>query len=208
MTKPPVDESPEYDERRAADKRRELARVVRRGLASGGVRDRRSTDAIMAQFVVITPPELPPVSFDFADVTAEGGKSIKPGNVVFNLRKVMVAVAEGAVGIAGATMPWVVVVSVLLALNSLHEAMEVEIGQTEALVLAAMWKRRDARNMVRRANVPTLVNEELAAAKGKRRSLSRPDIELALKRLQDLRCVAAADGGRIRLRERVRVTYD
>lgn len=206
MPRSTVHEPIEYDEIRAAATRRKIARVVRHELAAGGVRDRRTTEAIMTQFVVVTGPELPTISLGLADVDEDGGRSIKPGNIVFNLRKLMVAVGEGAVGVAGASMPWVLVVSVLLALNSLHEAMEIEIGQTEALVLAAMWQRRDAHRTVKRASVQKFVNEALAAKK--KRPLGRSEIDAALVKLQQLRCIATADGGRIRLRERVNVKYD
>lgn len=206
MARSTVDSETEYDERRAGQKRREITRLVKRELAALDVLDKSMAAALVGRFVTVTPPALPPVSFEFASVDESGGTSVKPGNIIFNVRKFLVAVAEGAVGIAGApAAPWALVVSMLLVLQKLYEAMTVEIGRIEAIVLLALSKRRNIRTSIRRSDVVRLVNRDLTGKGGE--PVSRADIDAALAVLEKLRCIAATGRERIRLHEKVSLRY-
>jgi hypothetical protein len=68
------------------------------------------------------------------------GRSLKPGNLRFNLGTLLEAIAGGvSLGFAAVTVPIVAVFTGILAMRQLVRATEVELSEREALVIWAVW---------------------------------------------------------------------
>lgn len=167
---------------------------------------------IVDNFAYITAPERPSIDLGLVRAFAGGsggGRSTKPGNVVLNMRKLVVAIASGALTLVGATAaPWMLLLGGLVVWESLWSAAEIQLGESEAAVLWAMWISRDKdNNTVRKAEVAEVVNSELG--KCGKPALAQADIETALSRLKTIDCIAIAEDhpDSYWLREWVQISY-
>jgi hypothetical protein len=184
----------DFDEARRIQKRQEIIDVVQQTLRSHTPSADEPTAAIsiVSQLAEITAPEAPSIGFVRVYEGGDGGgRSTKPGNVRLNMKKLFVAVAGGALTLAGATAaPWMVILGGLVVWDSLWSSTQVELGEVEAAVLWALWSNRDDQDMVSKDGVFELVTAEL-------HKLDRPgftggQVDAALAKLRQLKCIESA----------------
>lgn len=202
-----------YDETRAEAKRRELRILMADALArAGGAEGLRVADIAADQFFAVTAPYSGSAHLEEVRMRPGGlggASSVKPGNVFLNLRKLIIAIANGTITVAGTMVtPWLAVLGALVVWDSLSSCLQLEIGDTQASVLWGMWVSRDAKTTVAKDEVATCVNRE--RARFERVSLGQGEIDLALEQLLRMGCIAhfANDPSRYWLREWVSVGYD
>lgn len=149
---------------RTADKTRELAAMMTRGLQAAGVQVAEPDAlAILDHFVTIQPPK---TSFTIGLAIMPsggrgGGTSIKPGNVRMNIRKLVNAIASGVLTIVGVVqVPWTALFGALVVWESLYSSVEVKLTETEASVLWTLWLLKDDRFTVAKDGLLSNVNSE------------------------------------------------
>ncbi len=202
-----------YDETKAEAKRQELRTLMAGafGPAGGDEADRLAAEAV-DHFASVTAPEagaLLATRTTLREGGLGGGTSTKPGNVVLNLRKLIVAIASGGLTIAGAlAAPWTVVLGALVVWDALWSCLQLEISDVQACVLCGLWTSRDERGTVPKQEVPEIVNRE--RAKFSRQPLADEEIDFAVRDLTKMRCIGESVGDPTRwwLREWVRIKYD
>lgn len=166
-----------------------------------------------AIFVSITPPKKEKDIIEFITIqkinTTPRATSRKPGNLLLSWRKLFdvgpdIGMAgAGAAGLAFAPMVSAVIVGLYIA-NKLLSASKEEFGETEALVLVALWNGRDGKDMI---------SEEsgLLKANGLRTEYALPvltDRQFAgtIDRLCEVGCISLK-GGVIHIKEKVNIKY-
>jgi hypothetical protein len=201
-----------YETEKADAKRVELETVLSRSFYEVGVEDpERLVGEVILAFTHITAPyyELPPVRMITMSAGGyEGGSSVKPGNVVLNLHKLVMAVASGTLTAAGsATTPWLLLPGALVIWDALYSSLRLDIGEVHACVIWALWISRDGDSTVGKADVLDTVNRERRIHG--RTELSRQEVDDALRDLVKMRCIEQSrqDNGRWWLREWVRIAY-
>jgi len=201
-----------YDEKKAEAKRQELRGLIAQTFehVSSDEAARLATE-VAKHFADVTPPywEPPPVQMVRL---SEGGRgratTTKPGNVVLNLRKLVVAIASGTLTIAGAmAVPWTLVVGALVTWDSLYSSLQLEISEIQGCVLWSLWKERDDGLTVAKAEVFDAVSRERTAFG--MQPLTPQEVEYALADLARMRCIKQSVNDRERwwLREWVTIRY-
>lgn len=158
----------------------------------------------------ITPPE---TQFLMEMITMRpgaggGGRSVKPGNIRLNLRKMIVALAGGtltAVGIASA--PWMAVLGALVIWDSVYSCLGADLDDGAASVAWTLWKHADDESTVAKEGLIDVVNAE--RAKHNQNPLTPQQVRQSLWTLEKMRCISTSKGDDSRwwLREWVRVKY-
>jgi hypothetical protein len=206
--------APEASVPKGVRKRATVGRATRRALKDRGISiDRKAADVLVQRFVVVEPPaDAPLTTIGFATVYEGGdggGKSTKLGNVRLKLKTFMTAVSGGVITVAGLSAPWMFPFGAWLLFESLLEAVRVDLGETEAAVLWALWQTRDKRTQhtVAKREIVTTVNRELRQVD--RPALTAAQIRDALAKLRDLACIGESrtEPDRYTLREWVEVKY-
>jgi hypothetical protein len=197
-------------------KHQELRTLIGEALQEIGLDDaERLADQVEAHYANVTPPsvevdiELPPTEM----VTVRpggrgGGVTTKPGNVVLNLRKLITAIASGALTIAGtAAVPWMLVVGALVTWDRLYSSAQLEINEVQACVAWSLWVSRDAAGTLAKVEVFDVVNRE--RENFGQQPLSVKEVDYALQDLERMGCIqqSRSDPDRWWLREWVRVRY-
>jgi hypothetical protein len=83
------------------------------------------------------------------------GASRKPGNIVMNWRKLIDVTPDVTIAAAGATggPAWLLPFIGLYIWNKLWCGAKVEFSKSEAIVILALWKNRDARKKMKKKMV-------------------------------------------------------
>lgn len=200
-----------YDEEMANAKRRELCELIEGSFEHLPTADsERLAAEVAGQFANVTPPYSEPLRVEMVTLRPGGrggGTSAKPGNVVLNFRKLVVAIGSGVLTVAGTmAVPWTLLIGALLTWERLWSSAEIAITEEQACVLWSIWQTRDERNTVSKADVAAAVNRERSEF-GKQ-PLNPREVETALEDLIGLGCIRQSrDPARWRLREWVRVKY-
>lgn len=161
--------------------------------------------------VVITPPGEEVVIIKYLRIGAggrDGGSSAKPGNVLLNLRKLVVAAASGVLTLSGGVLaPWLYVVGGLVIWDSLYSCLQIEVDETTAAVIWTLWKYADGENTIAKDGLLARVNAELKRHQG--RAVSQEQLQQSLQKLERMSTIATSrtDLTRWWLREWVRVRY-
>jgi hypothetical protein len=134
------------DTERATQKKAELVLVAEEVLTDclqfgDNVPDATSiamvSEKIVDNFIQNTPPGMPHMEFiTMSRGGYGGGKTTKPGNLVLNLRTLLVDLAEGiAIGAGAVSVPWLAPFAGIRILNKLWSRLNIEISEREAVVL-------------------------------------------------------------------------
>lgn len=194
----------------------ELTRLVNRTLiAVGDSPDFSVALEIVRHFVTVSPPE--------AEITTEitrdlmtlrpgghlGARSVKPGNVKLNMRKLVAAVAGGVFTTVGVLqVPWTAVLGALVVWDTLYSAATLELSEREAAVMWTLWQLKDENHTVSDAGLLEYVNA--TRKQFGRNELSRQELKDALTKLEQMGTIkrCSRDKSRWWLREWVRVAYE
>jgi hypothetical protein len=202
----------EYDEASAEAKRQEIVGQMADALEAAVGPDGHRLAAVAAEhFLTVTAPysDASPLGrITMLEGGAGGAQSVKPGNIVLNLRKLIIAAANGTITVISTmASPWLVLLGALVVWDSLWSCVVVRISEQHASVLWAMWVKRDERQTIAISDVPLSVNRE--RARFGRAPLADSDIALAIESLHRMRCIElfAPDPTRYWLREWVTLKY-
>lgn len=201
-----------YEEGKAEAKREELRRLIAPTFEHMPGDDAgRLAAEVTEQLADVTAPywEPPPLRMvTLSEGGRGGGTTTKPGNVVLNLRKLVVAIASGTLTITGAmAAPWALIVGALVTWDRLWSCLQLDISEVQACVLWSLWEARDDRDTVASADVVDAVNQERTAFG--RQPLSTQEVDDALDDLAKMGCIErfAGDSERWWLREWIRIKY-
>lgn len=151
----------------------------------------KAATEIIDNFIKITPPEREDLRMDFILLRQGGrggGRSVKPGNLLLDMRKLMTAIASGVlttVGIVGA--PWTAPFAALLLWDRLWAGLNIEINEREAILLWVMWNNRDLNNQVFEEGLIEKVNAALES--NGRPSISKQQMEDSLETLSKITAI-------------------
>jgi len=137
-----------------------------------------------------------------------GGITTKPGNLVLNLRTLLVDLAEViTIGAGAVNVPWLAPIAALRIWNKFWSRLNIKISEHEAVVLLTMWKNCDHNNHIADDGVLDLVNSELGS--NGRSSISRQELDDSLETLRRMKCIqrSASIKNKWWLREWVNVPY-
>jgi hypothetical protein len=122
------------------------------------------------------------------------GKSVKAGNLRFNLGKLFEsAVSSAGVYFTSVAHPIFAVFTGIVALRSLMKAATVEIEERDAWVLWALWISQQHSGASDSATILQRLNEE-GQRYGKAIDMSVKEVETRLERLEKIRAVRLRDG--------------
>ncbi len=210
----------EYDAEKAKEKTQELIEIAKSALLKychSHVLQASEQEAlegarcIVSNFVRVEPPEKEPQFFEFITMTEGGrggGRSVKPGNLFLNVRKLMTNIASSVLTITGTiALPWAAPFAALVIWNNVWSTLSVELSEREAAVLWTMWVDRDKDNCIPDAGLLERVNRELNI--NGRSVISQQELDDALDVLKKMGCIkrSAVDSKKWWLREWVRVSY-
>jgi len=178
--------------------------------ARGIAVDATTSAGFVQRFVVVTPPATAPATIEFVTLYEGGdggGKSTKPGNVRLRLKTLMSAIAGGTLTAAGISAPWMIPLGAWLVFESLWTAVRVDVSETEAGVLWALWLTRDELLTVPKGDIVRTVNRELRRID--RPQLTAAQVRDAVAKLREAGCIGDSrrDHDRYTLREWVEVKY-
>lgn len=202
----------EYDNDTARKKRDQLLAAIQAGsISSAFPEDARRT--ILDSFVEISPPQQEQLTIGLILIDPTSGppkgKSLKPGNVLLNWRKLFEVVPDVSLASLGApTLPIPLQVAIVLAAlyvsNKLVRGASEELSEAEAVTILALWKGRNARDQISDEDGFKQTNLE-------RRGYGLPPLSYrqysaAVDQLVVLGCIELNEGV-ISLVEAIRVTY-
>ena len=200
-----------YSEEKAEARRQELRAAVAASLDGVAGEDAaRLASEVVDHFASVTAPHWE-ARFELVTLRPGGlggGSTTKPGNVVLNLRKLVVAIANGAITIAGGlAVPWVLIVGALVVWDNLWSCLQLEIGDNQACVLWTLWNGRDEDRTFPKRDVQDAVNRE--RSRFGMQPLGAGEIDHAIGDLVRMGCIkdAVRDPGRWWLREWVSIEY-
>lgn len=181
----------DWDLEREREKNAELRQLLSQSLQENGFENGSPdalADAIADIFINTSPPEKPMAVIHFMTLNnlgTGGGRSTKPGNIKLNIGKLCKAIAQGTLTITGATqIPMTLPIAVLFVWNSLWKTAQVEISETEAVVLYVMWMHKDAQRDVETTGLTERCNQHLE--KYGRPKISDQDVKRALSTLESI----------------------
>lgn len=191
-------------------KAEELASAIRHALLARGMAvDEAFALGIVAHLAVITPPEVETFChlLTIREGGVGGGQSVKPGNIVLNMRKFVTAVASGVLTTVGVVeVPWTAIFGALVVWDSLYAGATAELSEAEASVVWTLWCLCDEGHTVADDGLLEAVNAE--RQKHGRPALTHRELQDALRKLERIGSIerSSENGSRWWLREWVRVS--
>jgi hypothetical protein len=199
-----------FDEKRAEVKRKELTYIVNGILQNYNIQNKEKISSIIIDRFVddITPPETELIRYklEMRPIGIGGGKSIKPGNILLNWRKLLVGASETILTVAGAVAtPWLIPFAGIVVLNTILSLSTIEITERHAAVIWTIWSNRDPKNCVEGKVIQKLVNKELQ--KYNRPKMNQKELDMVLKDLKKMKCIKEIEENKWCLQEKVKVSY-
>jgi uncharacterized protein YlbG (UPF0298 family) len=210
-----------FDEKKAEEKRKELTYIVNGILQNYNIQNKEEISSIIIDHFVddITPPETEHFVDDITPSETKllsrlvigpigigEGKSIKPGNILLNWRKLLVGVSETILTVTGAVaMPWLIPFAGLVVLDTILSLSTIEITERHAAVIWTIWSNRDLKNCVEGKAILKLVNKELK--KYNLPKMNQKELDTILEELKKLKCIKEIEENKWCLREKVKVSY-
>ena len=161
---------------------------------------------IVDKFCRIKEPEFkpPPIQYITLDSTKNTGSSIKPGNILLNMRKLLIDSSEIGLTVAGViATPYLIPLAALIVWNKVWSNIKVDLTEEHAMTIKLMWENRDTeRNWIEERTIFKLYNEYL---KSKNRNIILiEDFQKILSDLERMKCVEKSGEDNWWLREWVR----
>ena len=203
----------EFDFKKADEQKSQTAEQLSRLLKSQHLRFNHNVEFLgktILDCINFIPPEKPKISLDLVTLNPSGRggtKSIKPGNIVFNLGILIEGIANGTlIGASVCQIPWLAPFGLLLLYRSFLKASTIEITENEASLLYTMWVFRDKGcNKISQNNLREHINEILT--KYGRKVIMQKEVNISLNRLEKIGCIERSENNIWFLRERVIVKY-
>ncbi len=130
--------------------------------------------------------------------------TIKPGNIVLNMKKLLLDSSEIVLTIAGvAATPYLIPLAALIIWNKVWSNIKIDSGENQAIVIMLMWENRNVQdNTIEESNAYSLFNQYLKTKN--RNGLVIEDFRRVLTDLEKMKCIAKKDLTRWWLREWVK----
>jgi hypothetical protein len=128
--------------------------------------DDKAMDAIIDGFSMVNPPQFPKVEGRFELFTIHnegrgGGVSVKPGNIVFNWRKLVDNIPVIGLTFAGISAnPWLAILGGLVIWRQFYSQMRIEIDKNHAITLYTLWTERGRGNKINEERARDLTNKK------------------------------------------------
>lgn len=167
-----------------------------------------TANTFVHSFADITEPEIDTtIHLLTIDMERRRGRSLKPGNAVFNWKKLLTHASESVLTVAGSVaFPWLIPFAALAVWNRVWSLLTIELGETHAVVIWTMWNNCDSDHQLSADKVLPLVNNELLSYS--RQTINKEELEHVLHDLKRMTCIEKTDDNTWWLREWVCVTYN
>ncbi|WXG39445.1 MAG: hypothetical protein WED07_01200 [Candidatus Freyarchaeum deiterrae] len=207
------------NEERAEEKRKEIVDILNDALKNhitqymkdnSNLRIEDISSRITNNFVRITSPESDDKIYLITErmMGRGGGRSVKPGNIFLNWKKLIVVLSESFLTIFGAIqMPLLIPFACLVVWDKLYSLSNIPISEKHAAVIYVMWKNRDEKQCIREDLILNYINTELS--KFNLPTMSQEELNQILKDLEKMKSIEKSKSDRNKwwLREWVRVEY-
>lgn len=211
----------EYDHERAKEKKEEINKLTKEailkywnglGVKAEELDTKDAAEEIINNFVEIDPPEKEVSVYlelmTFRSGGRGGGRSVKPGNIFLNFRKLISFLASCV--LTGASMvhsPWTAPFAAVVLWDRLWSNLNLELSEREAAIIWTLWLYRDKNDCVPDSGLLEKINSELN--KFGRSSISQEELNDSLSKLKEMECIEAwsQDPSKWWLCEWVKVTY-
>nr|WP_319570033.1 hypothetical protein [uncultured Draconibacterium sp.] len=165
---------------------------------------------IIERFCKIKAPEIifpeQESHMDFFTIHSAENKvsSIKAGNIVLNMKKLLIDSAEIGLTIAGVVAtPYLIPLAALLIWNKVWSNIKIDLGENQAIAIKLMWENRNIKdNTIEESDVFYLFNQYLKSKN--RNELVIEDFKRVLNDLEKMKCIEKKDSTRWWLREWVK----
>ncbi len=207
----------EYDDKRASEKLDEMYEIMTNVILDYCSLTDNPTNYndikylatnLVKEFVTIRPPEKKTISFELLTISSGGkggGTSLKPGNMILNMRKLFKTIASGVLAIPGIVhAPWTIPFFALLLWDNIWSSLKINFSERDAAIIWTLWFHRDSYNRVQKKGLLEKVNSELTNYE--RTLMSTQELEDSLDKLCSTKCIVDNDK-QWWLREWVRVIY-
>lgn len=196
-------------EKRAEEKNQEILDIVRNIIATYSPIAGELAKKIVDSFCVITPPETDDRMYIITIKSGGigGGRSLKPGNIWLNWKKLLIDGSESILTIVGsASVPWLIPLAGLVVWNKVWSLLTIEIDERHAAVIWTLWKNRDKENRIEHDKILNLLNEELI--KYNRLPMDEKELNNILSDLEKMECIERDEKNKWWLREWVKTVYE
>ena len=135
-----------------------------------------------------------------------GGNSIKPGNILINWKKFFVEGLEQYLSVAGAIEhPYMIILAAIVIWSKVKGLQKIHIDQNHALVLTALWEKRNDINVVSTSGILSHVNDHIQLYAN--RMISKEEYDLIIEDLRRLETLEFNSDGTILLKESLCQSY-
>ena len=161
-------------------------------------------------FCTVTPPKSDPPLMEWMTINSRGrggGVSVKPGNVLLNMRQLTAALADGVLSAVGVVdRPWTALIAAVVIWDRIVSCLRVEVGEVEASILWVLWLKSDEQHTFAKSGLLSTVNFQ--RTRYGYRPINEQELADALALLTRMRCIKeSGDAARWCLRESVSVRY-
>jgi len=163
---------------------------------------------IVEVFCRIQPPEAseqtPMMHLITMNSTNNTGRSIKPGNITLNMRRLLVDSAEIGLTVAGViSTPYLIPLAALIVWNKVWSNLKVDLDENHAMTIKLMWENCDTeRNWIEEKKAYRLLNEYRASRN--RTKIIFEEFKIILAELESMKCIEKTGANNWWLREWVK----
>jgi hypothetical protein len=135
-----------------------------------------------------------------------GGRSRKPGNIRLNWRRLFEDTPEHILTIVGAaTSNYLIPFAALVVWNKVLGLSKIEIAESHAMIIAALWDLRDKDNYVNGGGLLTTINTHIRRTT--KREFTQKELDQILTELSKMKAIEFTKEGNIWLCEWVQKPY-
>ncbi len=151
-------------------------------------------------------PKMEPPKFEYLtiDNIKNTGSSIKPGNILLNMRKLLIDSSEIGLTIAGViATPYLIPLAALIVWNKVWSNIKIDLDENHAMTIKLMWENRDTeRNWIEEEKSFRLFNQYLKSKN--RNEILIDDFKKILSNLESMKCIEKSGDTNWWLREWVK----
>ncbi len=202
----------EWDHERQQEKEEELTQMLEATLTDQDCDARALAEQIIGLAVDVSPPEKEQFTLElmtFRNDGRGGGRSRKPGNIRFNMGKLVEAVSAGVITAVGAIQaPITIPFAALVLWNSIWRCVDVELSEADAALVYVMWMHQESDRYVAEQGLQQKLNDHLE--KYGRQSMSEYDMKHSMEKLEKIGSIKKAKkhGDYWQLCERIKPEYN
>lgn len=203
-----------WDYARKEQREAMIEKLLRDGMRPTGIPETAQEDALrrlMDSVIRVSPPEEESQFMEMIVMNRSargGGRSTKPGNIRLDVGKLFDTVVGAVLTLEPTTYWWTQPLGVLLVLRGLSQNLSVQLTETDAVTILAMWQAGIQDGLIAKfADIKTYA--DLHAKKYERNALSSADIRHSIANLVAIGSVKPITGvaDKWKVHEEIRFTY-